>query len=100
MSKYFSLRDELMDRLDLSFVFDTFGDVTYGNAYKLILDFHGKDAIVTEGISGFVDVEYYPTMVDGKRNQEALDQWAEYYNEECDWKDRFDAALAPLQETA
>lgn len=94
MVMYFSARDWLIDSLPLSSVFDTFGDVSYGCAYKLIVDFHGRDCIVCEGISGVIDVEYFPVTVEGKRNPEALDRWADLYNEESDWKDRFDALMS------
>ena len=96
--KYYSLRDELIDSLDSSFSLDTLGDIQeYGSAYKLIVDYYGRDCIVREGICGFVDVEYFPTLLEtGKRNPAALDAWAEIYNEETDFEARWDETLAEL----
>jgi hypothetical protein len=87
--KYYSVRDELIDHKAPAF--DEIGDAqTYGSAYKLILDYYGRDCVVREGIMGFVDVEYFPTMIEGKRNPAALDRWAEVYNEESDWRQGWD----------
>jgi hypothetical protein len=86
--KFSSLRDELVwtKSLDTSWLDDEMGDTdAYGLHHALILDFYGRDYIVTTNSVGFVDVESYAsTFVDSdgvlKRSAEAGNRWCDLYD--------------------
>lgn len=91
MSKFNSLKDQVVYRATLHGCDDELGDVQGFGWYGLLLGFHGKDYIVHEDSQGFVDVEsfsMYRTDADGDtyRSAEAGNVWVDLYDEFMEWE--------------
>lgn len=83
MSKFASLRDEVVYRATLDGSDDTIGTVDDIGWHGLVLNFYGRDYIVSEDSQGFVYVDSYATTFteDGVtyRSAESGNAWADIF---------------------
>lgn len=64
MTKFNSLRDEVVYRASLDGTDETCGSVQFGLHASKILDFYGVDYIMTEDGQGFVEVETFSEHIE------------------------------------
>lgn len=59
MSKYDSLRDEVIDKAANGGMYETLGEADSFGFYAFVTNFYGKDYIVRTNNDGYVDVETF-----------------------------------------